>query len=98
MNDIVICTFSHLCFAASSLWIAFAKHSWQLYAGLVISPYADYQNSLTLPMMSKWLESHERNHAFTFVAELIRLLLLLENRFLIGFMHKRWLMFEILHY
>ena len=68
VNDIIICTFSHLCFAGSSLWIAFAKHSWQLYAGLSISPYADYQNSLTLPMMSKWLESHERNHAFTFVA------------------------------
>jgi MFS family permease len=69
MNDAIICTLSHLFFTASSLWIAFAKYSWQLYAGLLISPYADYQNSLTLPMMSKWLEPHERNHAFTFVAE-----------------------------
>ena len=69
MNDIMICIFSHLCFAASSCWIAFARHSWQLYAGLSISPYADYQNSLTLPIMSKWLTPLERNHAFTFVAE-----------------------------
>jgi hypothetical protein len=69
MNDTMICIFSHICFAASSCWIAFAKHSWQLYAGLLISPYADYQNSLTLPMMSKWLAPSERNHAFTFVAE-----------------------------
>ncbi len=69
INEIIICTLSHLCFATSSLWIAFAKHSWQLYAGLLISPYADYQNSLTLPMMSKWLEPYERNHAFTIVAE-----------------------------
>jgi len=69
MNDTIICTLSQLCFTASSLWIAFARHSWQLYAGLLISPYADYQNSLTLPMMSRWLEPHERNHAFTLVAE-----------------------------
>ncbi len=68
-NDTIICMLSHLFFAASSLWIAFAKHSWQLYAGLLISPYADYQNSLTLPMMSRWLEPYERNHAFTLVAE-----------------------------
>ena len=69
MNDTMICIFSHLCFAASSSWIAFARHSWQLYAGLLISPYADYQNSLTLPMMSKWLTTSERNHAYTLVAE-----------------------------
>ncbi|CAF3622046.1 unnamed protein product [Rotaria sp. Silwood1] len=68
-NDTIICIFSHFCFTISSLWIAFAQHSWQLYAGLLISPYADYQNSLTIPMMSKLLEVHERNHAFTFVAE-----------------------------
>ncbi|CAF2864376.1 unnamed protein product [Rotaria sp. Silwood2] len=68
-NDTLICIFSHLCFTISSLWIAFAKHSWQLYAGLLISPYADYQNPLTIPMLSKLLEVHERNHAFTFVAE-----------------------------
>ncbi|CAF1177892.1 unnamed protein product [Adineta steineri] len=68
-SDTIICTLSHLFFTASSLWIAFAKRSWQLYAGLLISPYADYQNALTLPMMSKWLEPHERNHAFALVAE-----------------------------
>ena len=69
MNDTMICIFSHLCFAASTCWIAFAKYSWQLYAGLLISPYADYQNSLTLPMLAKWLAPSERNHAFTLVAE-----------------------------
>lgn len=68
-NDILICTLSHLFFTASSLWIAFSKYSWQLYAGLLISPYADYQSSLTLPIMSTWLAPHERNHVFTLVAE-----------------------------
>ncbi len=69
MNDPIICILSQLLFATSSLWIAFTRHSWQLYAGLLISPYADYQNSLTLPMMSIWLEPYERNHAFTLVTE-----------------------------
>ncbi|CAF0912550.1 unnamed protein product [Adineta ricciae] len=68
-NDILVCTLSHLFFTASSLWIAFSKYSWQLYAGLLISPYADYQSSLTLPIMSTWLAPHERNHVFTLVAE-----------------------------
>ncbi|UJR32068.1 hypothetical protein I4U23_019536 [Adineta vaga] len=68
-NDIIICTLSHLFFTASSLWIAFAQHSWQLYTGLLISPYADYQSSLTIPIMSTWLAPHERNHVFTLVAE-----------------------------
>ncbi|CAF0999792.1 unnamed protein product [Rotaria sordida] len=70
VNDTIICMFSHLCFTTSSLWIAFAKHNWQLYAGLLISPYGDYQNPLTISMISKLLEVHERNHAFTFVAEI----------------------------
>lgn len=70
MNDIMICTLSHFCFTLSSLWIAFSRYSWQLYAGLLISPYADYQNSLTFPMLSKWLKVHERNHAFTLVTEI----------------------------
>jgi hypothetical protein len=69
-NDIVICTISHLCYATASLWNAFAKHPWQLYAGLITFPFADYQNSLTLPLISKWLEPRERIYAFTFVAEL----------------------------
>jgi hypothetical protein len=68
-NDIVICTISHLFYATASLCNAFAKQSWQLYAGLVTLPFADYQNSLTLPLISKWLEPHERTHAFIFVAE-----------------------------
>jgi hypothetical protein len=68
-SDTMICTLSHLFFATSSLWIAFAQHSWQLYAGLAISPYGDYQNSLTLSMMSKWLQPFERTNAYTFVTE-----------------------------
>lgn len=66
-SDAIICTLSHLFFALSSLWIAFARYSWQLYVGLLISPYADYQNALTLPMISKWLAASERNNAFTLV-------------------------------
>ena len=68
-NDIVICTISHLFYATASLCNAFSKQSWQLYAGLVTLPFADYQNSLTLPIISKWLEPHERAHAFIIVAE-----------------------------
>ena len=69
-NDIVICTISHLFYATTSICNAFAKHSWQLYAGLITFPFADYQNSLTLPLISKWLEPHERTYAFIVVAEL----------------------------
>lgn len=69
-NDIIICIFSHLCFAISSLWTAFSKYSWQLYAGLLITPFADYQNSLTIPMISKFVEPHERNYAFALTAEI----------------------------
>ena len=68
-NDIVICTIGHLCYATASLCNAFAKQSWHLYAGLITFPFADYQNSLTFPLISKWLEPHERIHAFTFVTE-----------------------------
>lgn len=68
-NDIVICIFSHFCCAISSFFIAFSKHSWQLYSSLFISAYAEYPNSLTIPMMAKYLDTNERNHAFTLVAE-----------------------------
>jgi len=69
-NDEIICVISDLFFFTSCLWVAFARYSWQLYAGLFISAFAGYQGSLTTSMMSKWLESHERNYAFTFMTEM----------------------------
>jgi uncharacterized membrane protein len=69
-SDAIICAISNMFFCAASLWIAFSRHSWQLYAGLLLSAFSGYQGSLTTPMMSKWLESYERNHAFTFVTEI----------------------------
>ena len=69
-DDIQICAVSHVCFALSSLWLAFARHKWQLYAGLLISSYADYPNALILPIMAKWLDVHDRTNAFTLVAEI----------------------------
>ena len=69
-SDAIICAISHLFFCASSFWIAFSRYSWQLYAGLFISAFSSYQTSLTPSMMSKWLESYERNDVFTLVAEI----------------------------
>lgn len=69
-NDAIICVISHIFFCTSCMWIAFAQHSWQLYAGLSISAFAGYQGALTTSMMSKWLETYERNHAFTFLTEM----------------------------
>ena len=68
-SDAVICMISHLCFGASSLWLAFARENWELYAGLAVSSFSNYQSSLTMSMMAKWLEPSERSHAFTLVTE-----------------------------
>lgn len=68
-SDALICMISHLCFGASSLWLAFARENWELYAGLAVSSFSSYQSSLTMSMMAKWLEPHERSHAFTLVTE-----------------------------
>jgi hypothetical protein len=56
-------------FFASTLWLAFARHDWELYAGLLVSAFSGYQGSLTISMMSKCLEPHERTNAFVFVTE-----------------------------
>jgi hypothetical protein len=40
-----------------------------LYAGLLISGFSGYQDLLTTSMVSKWLQPHERSHAFTFLTE-----------------------------
>ncbi|CAF0741401.1 unnamed protein product [Adineta steineri] len=69
-SDAIICLISHIFFFGSTLWLAFANYSWELYAGLLLSAFSGYQGSLTLSMMSKWLEPHERSHAFAFVTEI----------------------------
>ena len=68
-SDAIICFISHLFFFASSLWSAFAQYNWELYAGLLVGAFSGYQGSLTISMMSKCLEPHERTNAFTFVTE-----------------------------
>jgi len=69
-SDAIICLISHMFFCASSLWLAFARHDWELYAGLVVSAFSGYQGSLTMSMMSKYLEPYERTNAFAFVTEI----------------------------
>ncbi|CAF2707871.1 unnamed protein product [Rotaria sp. Silwood2] len=69
-NDAVICLISHIFFFVSSIWLAFARHNWELYAGLLVSAFSGYQGSLTMSMMAKWLEPYERSNAFTFVTEI----------------------------
>jgi len=68
-SDTIICLISHIFFFASSMWLAFARHDWELYAGLIVSAFSGYQGSLTMSMMSKCLEPYERTNAFTFVTE-----------------------------
>ncbi len=69
-SDAIICLISHLFFFTSTLWLAFARHNWELYAGLLVSAFSGYQGSLTTSMMSKCLEPHERTSAFIFVTEI----------------------------
>jgi hypothetical protein len=69
-SDALICAISHIFFSVFLLSIAFAQHSWQLYVGLLISPFSQYQTTLTLPMISKLLESNEREIGFTLIAEI----------------------------
>jgi MFS family permease len=66
-GDPIICMISHLFFCASSVWIAFARRSWELYASLFLSAFAGYQSTLTVVMMTKWLEPNERPNAFAFL-------------------------------
>ena len=69
-SDAIICAISQVFFCAAAVWVAFARFSWQLYAGLLISAFSGYQGSLTISMMSKWLEPYERSNAFTLVTEI----------------------------
>ncbi|UJR14681.1 hypothetical protein I4U23_001674 [Adineta vaga] len=69
-NDAIICFISNLFFFSSTLWLAFARYGWELYAGLLLSSFSGYQGSLSISMMSKWLQPHERSNALTFVTEI----------------------------
>ncbi|CAF1005937.1 unnamed protein product [Rotaria magnacalcarata] len=68
--DIVICIISHIFFCLASFWLAFAQYDWQMYIGLILTSFSGYQNLLTLSMISKWLEPHERTNVFTLVTEI----------------------------
>jgi hypothetical protein len=68
--DIMICIISHVFFCITAFWIGFAQHDWQMYAGLLLTSFSGYQNLLTLSMISKWLEAHERTDAFTLATEI----------------------------
>ena len=70
LNDVLICALGHLCFSGYAVWIALAKHTWQLYLALLINPFTTYPSALTLPMISKLLEVHERDNVFTLVTEI----------------------------
>ena len=74
-NDALICAFGHLCFIGYALWMALAKYGWQLYLALLINPFSGFQSTLTVPMISKWLEVHERTHIFTLVTEINTIIL-----------------------
>ncbi len=80
-SDAIICVISHMLYGAGCLWFAFARYSWQLYIGLFINSFSGYQGSLTTSMMSKWLEYHERNYAFTFVTEINTIISTFGNSF-----------------
>lgn len=69
-SDATICCVSHLLFIVSALWTSQAYYDWQLYLGLIISPFTSYQGSLTYAIISKWLEPNEISHAYTFVTEI----------------------------
>ncbi|CAF1297890.1 unnamed protein product [Adineta ricciae] len=68
--DIVICIISHIFLCLTLLWFAFAENDLQMYIGLLFSSLSGYPNFLTLSMVSKWLESHERTSAFTLTTEI----------------------------
>jgi hypothetical protein len=74
-NDAIICAFGHICMLGYALWIALAKYSWQLFLALLINPFSGYQSALTVSMISKWLEVHERNNIFTLITEINTIIL-----------------------
>lgn len=81
LSDAAICCISHVFFIVSALWTSQAMHNWQLYLGLLISPFTSYQGSLTYSIISKWLEPSEINNAYTFVTEVNTILNVFGNSF-----------------
>jgi hypothetical protein len=69
-SDAMICSLSQIFFGASSLWLAFSQHDWELYAGLFLSAFSGYQGALIVSMMSTCLHVHQRSQAFTLVTEI----------------------------
>lgn len=80
-NDAIICAIGHICFFGYALWIALAKYSWQIYLALTINPFTGYQSALTVPMISKWLEVHERNNVYTLITEINTIILAFGSSF-----------------
>lgn len=78
-SDAMICCVSHICFIISALWTSQALYNWQLYIGLLISPFTSYQGQLTYSIISKWLEPDEINNAYTFVTEVNTILTVFGN-------------------
>ena len=74
-DDTLICAFGHLCLFGYALWIALAKYSWQLYLALVINPFSGYQGTLTMSMVSKWLDVRERSNVYTLLTEINTIIL-----------------------
>jgi len=81
LNDVTICCISHLFFIISALWTAQAISNWQLYVGLLISPFTGYQSTLTYSIISKWIEPNEITHAYTFVTGINTILNVFGNSF-----------------
>ncbi|CAF0849540.1 unnamed protein product [Adineta steineri] len=92
-NDALICALGHICFFGYSLWIALAKYSWQLYLALLINPFSVYQNVLTVSMISKLLEPHERHNAFTLITE-INTIILAFGSSLFNWMYARTVIYQ----
>ena len=66
-SDALICCVGLVCFSAYCLVVALAESSWQLYLTLFISPFSNYQSTLTFSMVSKWVDVHERSQVFTLI-------------------------------
>ncbi|UJR14444.1 hypothetical protein I4U23_001441 [Adineta vaga] len=69
-NDTLMCAVGHFCFFGYSLTTALARNNWQLYMALLMHPFSFYQNTLTISMLSKLLQVHERTHVFTLLTEI----------------------------
>ncbi|CAF3370537.1 unnamed protein product [Rotaria sp. Silwood2] len=47
--------------------ILISKHNWQVFSNSIFYSFANYQNPLTLSILSKWLKPTEINIAFMFI-------------------------------